>query len=199
VAGRPANALCGLVRLASFVLGTLGLGPTWVGSVGREAWRHSVTVNDPLPAYPRCDALLPTGARILVVGEGRAWGCPRPHHVGSPYDRQLVQAFIEEASSAAERVNRLRSAGFTHLLTNLGEVGRLGGPDFRVLRVETPTLAVGGGNSCRRSRHPCFGRAPSRFALCWESGPSRTPSCGRLGCREREGVGGGAQSAARGA
>jgi hypothetical protein len=50
----------------------------------------------------------------------------------------LVQAYVEEAPSAADAVERLRSAGFTHLLINWGEVGRLGGPDFRVLRWETP-------------------------------------------------------------
>ena len=124
------------------MLGVLGAGRLWLGAESAEAWRHSVTVNDPLPAYRRCDAALPEKARIRVVGDGRAWGCPRPHQVSSPYDEQLVQDVVESAPTAKVAAQRLRSAGFTHLLINWGEVARLGGPGYRVLRWNTPAAAV---------------------------------------------------------
>ncbi len=124
----------GVLNLAAFVFGVLGVGRLWRGAESAEAWRHSATVNDPLPAYRRCDAVLPKQARILVVGDGRAWGCPRPHQVSSPYDEQLVQDVVESSPTAAVAAQRLRSAGFTHLLINWGEVARLGGPGYRVLR-----------------------------------------------------------------
>ncbi len=129
-----ATVALGVLNLAAFVFGVLGVGRLWWGAEGAEAWRHSVTVNDPVPAYRQCDAVLPPQARILVVGEGRAWGCPRPHQVSSPYDEQLVQGVVESSPTAAAAAQRLRSAGFTHLLINWGEVARLGGPDYRVLR-----------------------------------------------------------------
>jgi hypothetical protein len=128
------TVLLGVLNLAAFAFGVLGVGRLWRGVESAEAWRHSVTVNDPVPAYRRCDAALPEHARILVVGEGRAWGCPRPHQVSSPYDGQLVEGVVESSPTAAAAAQRLRSAGFTHLLINWGEVARLGGPGYRVLR-----------------------------------------------------------------
>ncbi len=132
----------GLLGLRAFALGVLGLGPLWSGAVSPDAWRHSVTMNDPIPAYRRCDALLPPHARILLVGEARAWGCPRPHSVSSPYDEQLVAEVVESSPTAAAAAQRLRTAGFTHLLINWGEVARLGGADYRVLRWRTPAAAA---------------------------------------------------------
>jgi hypothetical protein len=137
-----ATVALGVLNLAAFVLGVLGVGRLWRGAESAEAWRHSVTANDPIPAYRRCDAVLPPQARILVVGEGRSWGCPRPHQVSSPYDEQLVQDVVESSPSAAAAAQRLRSAGFTHLLINWAEVARLGGPNYRVLRWHSPDAAA---------------------------------------------------------
>ncbi len=128
----------GALNLAAFVFGVLGFDRLWSGAQSAEAWRQAVTVNDPVPAYRRCDALLPQNARILVVGEGRSWGCPRPHQVSSPYDGQLVQTVVESSPTAAAAAQRLHAAGFTHLLINWGEVARLGGPGYRVLRWRSP-------------------------------------------------------------
>jgi hypothetical protein len=132
----------GILNVGVFVFGVLGVGRVWRGAESAEAWRHGVTVNDPIPAYRRCNVVLPPAARILVVGEGRSWGCPRPHQVSSPYDEQLVQEVVESSPTAAAAAQRLRSAGFTHLLINWSEVARLGGPDYRILRWNTPAAAV---------------------------------------------------------
>jgi hypothetical protein len=125
------------VALAGFFFGVLGVHQVWLGRVSAEVWRHAVTIDDPLPGYRACARLLPADARILVVAEGRPWGCPRPHHVSSPYDSQLVQAIVESSSDAHEAAARLRAAGFTHLFINWAEARRLGGDDYRVLRFDS--------------------------------------------------------------
>lgn len=121
----------GVWQLAAMELGTLQKHRLWTGD--REAWRAAVVVNDPLPAYRAAAALGPE-ARLLVVGEGRSWGCPLPHHVSSPYDLQLVQEIVEAAPDDDAVAGALAAAGWTHLLVNRGELARLGGPDFQVLR-----------------------------------------------------------------
>jgi len=54
--------------------------------------------------------------------------------------RPAVGAGVRRGSSVGSRCRGAAEIGrgFTHLLINWGEVGRLGGPDFRVLRWETP-------------------------------------------------------------
>lgn len=121
----------GLLQLGGMVFGTLQMDRLWFGD--RDAWRAAVTLDDPLPAY-RAAADLPTGSRLLVVGEGRSWACPIPHHVSSPYDLQLVQAMAEAAPTADRLAADVAAAGWTHLMVNRGELERLGGPDFQVLR-----------------------------------------------------------------
>ena len=123
--------LHGLLGLSGFLFGTLGVGRAWADP---ERWRHRVTVNDPLPAYRACDRELPADARILIVAEGRSWGCPRPHHASSAYDRQLVEDVVERSVTARDAWLEMRAGAFTHLLVNRGEAGRLGGPEYRVLR-----------------------------------------------------------------
>jgi hypothetical protein len=132
-------ALHGVLGLGSFAFGVLNVEHAWPDA---EAWRHRVTVDDPVPAYRRCAGELPAGARLLVIGDGRPWGCRLPNHVSSPYDSQLVQAVVEEAATARAAADTLRAAGFTHLLINWGEVNRLGGPDFQALAWHTPAAAA---------------------------------------------------------
>jgi hypothetical protein len=69
-----------------------------------------------------------------VVGEGRSWGCPVPHHVSSPYDLQLIQELVEDAPDAEGVARALADEGWSHLLVNWGELERLGGPDYQQLR-----------------------------------------------------------------
>ncbi len=125
----------GIASLGGFLFGPLDLA---TASRSVEEWRAAVTVNDPAPAYRAAAALITGRDRVLVVGEGRGWGCPGPYHVSSPYDRQLLEAVVDAAASAADVASRLRRDGFTHLVVNWGEVRRLGGPDYRVLRFERP-------------------------------------------------------------
>ena len=131
----------GVLSLGGFLIGTLGMDRLLTGVVSAEEWRHRVTLDDPLPAYRACARLLPLGARVLVVGEGRSWGCPRPHHVSSPYDLQLVQAVVEGAADEAEVAAQLRGAGWTHIVISWSELSRLGGPDYQLLRFADPRAA----------------------------------------------------------
>ena len=131
----------GVLTLGVFLTGTLRLGELRAGTLTAEAWRESLTIDDPLPAYRACGRLLPADARVLVVGEGRSWGCPRPHQVSSPYDTQLAQEMVESAADAGSVASRVRAVGFTHLLISWSELERLGGPDYRVMRFEDPRAA----------------------------------------------------------
>ncbi len=150
--GRPARrvavvglllaAAAGWVRWGAFTFGELGWMRWLPGPAAAEDWRHRVTVNDPLPAYRAADRVLPPSATLLIVAEGRSWGCPRPHHASSAYDTQLAQEVVEDSSSAGEAATRLKALGFSHMLVNLGELGRLGGPPFRVLDWHAPAAAA---------------------------------------------------------
>jgi hypothetical protein len=131
----------GVLTLGGFLIGTLGMDRLLTGAVAAEEWRHRVTLDDPLPAYRACERLLPRGARVLVVGEGRSFACPRRHHVSSPYDLQLVQAVVEGAADEAEVAAQLRGAGFTHMVISWSELSRLGGPDYQLLRFADPRAA----------------------------------------------------------
>jgi hypothetical protein len=131
------GVLAGIITLGGFLFGGLGVQRVWLGALNPEAWRHQVTVDDPLPEYRACDRLLPADARVLVVAEGRPWGCPRPHHVSSPYDSQLVQSVVEASADARDAAGRLRRAGWTHLFINWGEATRLGNADYRVLHFQS--------------------------------------------------------------
>lgn len=137
-AGLLLAAAAGWARWGAFTFGELGWLHWMGGPAEAETWRHRVTVNDPLPAYRAADRLLPASARLLIVAEGRSWGCPRPHHASSAYDTQLVQEVVEESSSAGEAAARLRALGFSHVLINHGELERLHGPPFHVLGWRDP-------------------------------------------------------------
>jgi hypothetical protein len=132
-----AAVVVGALDLGAHLLGRLQVQQAWLGRVSRDEWRHRVTVNDPLPAYRLAGSTLPPSSRLLVVGEGRPFGCPLPHHVSSPYDLQAIQELIQEVGSPSEAASRLAAAGLTHLVINWGELERLGGADFQLLRWHT--------------------------------------------------------------
>ena len=132
-----ATVSLGLADLGRFTLGQLQIQRMWTGDATREEWRHRVTANDPLPAYRAAEAALQDSARLLVVGDGRSWGCAVHHHVSSSYDLQLVQGWVESAGDAEQVARTAAAEGWSHLLINRGELDRLGGPDFQVLRWQT--------------------------------------------------------------
>jgi hypothetical protein len=131
------SAVHGIVVLAAFVLGTLHFHDLWLGRGSAEEWRHRVTLNDPLPAYRACTEL-PAGSKVLVVGEGRPWGCSVPHHVSSSYEAQLIEDLVAATASSRQLARELVARGFSHLLVNWAEIDRLRQPPVRLLTAWTP-------------------------------------------------------------
>jgi hypothetical protein len=80
--------------------------------------------NDPRPLFAAA-AKLPEDARVLFVAEPRGFGFPRRFVAPSQHDVSPLRAVLEGTSSPSAACNELRRQGFTHLLINWGELGRL--------------------------------------------------------------------------
>jgi len=137
-----AAAAFGAFQYGTFVFGDLHWAVWLRGTEAAEAWRHAVTLHDPLPAYRAAGRLLGPGGRLLVVGEGRSWGCPVPYHVSSAYDTQLIQALVRRVTSPEALRDALRREGFTHVLLAWDEIRRLHPPPYRVLAFDSPGVAA---------------------------------------------------------
>jgi len=167
VLGKPARRLAvlgvvlvlvvGVAQYAGFAWGSLH----WFHWLeDPEGFRHELTVNDPLPAYRAVATMVGERGRVLLVGEARSWGCPRPHHASSARDTQLVQSVVEDSSSAEEAVGILRRLGFTHMVINWGEIARLHAPPAAVLSMSDP--------AARKRWHGLLARHTERL---WRLGP----------------------------
>jgi len=82
--------------------------------------------NDPAPAFVRA-AELPADARLLFVGEPRGLGCPRPFVAPSQHDVSPLREPLEAADRPEAVRDWLSGRGYTHLLVNQLELGRLAG------------------------------------------------------------------------
>ncbi|MCG6963425.1 MAG: hypothetical protein LJE95_09175 [Acidobacteria bacterium] len=80
-------------------------------------------VNDPLPAY-RAARLLPSDARLLLVGETRPLLCPRRMVVTSQHDVSPLRTPLEEGGAPAA-LRWLHRHRITYVLINRGEMERL--------------------------------------------------------------------------
>ncbi len=67
---------------------------------------------------------LPETSRILAIGEARRYYFQRLITLASVFDNHPIRAFIEAAKSADDLRNKIREAGYTHLLVNEYELGR---------------------------------------------------------------------------
>ena len=80
--------------------------------------------NDPRSLFASSSSL-PADARVLFVGEARGFGFPRRFIAPSQHDVSPLRAVLEGSVSPAAACGELRRQGFTHLLVNWGELGRL--------------------------------------------------------------------------
>jgi hypothetical protein len=68
---------------------------------------------------------LPRDAKVLYVGEARAYDAGQSVVYSTAFDRNPLTAMSRLASSPEELVATLRSQGITHLYVNFPEVNRL--------------------------------------------------------------------------
>src|SRR5207249_662424 len=70
-------------------------------------------------------ASLPSGGRVLFVGEARGFGFPTRFTAPSQHDLSPLRNPIESLPSAQEVRGWLTAQGYTHLLVNAAELRRL--------------------------------------------------------------------------
>ncbi|MFI5165825.1 MAG: hypothetical protein ACHQQS_04320 [Thermoanaerobaculales bacterium] len=97
-----------------------------IGLIGESAasLRGRLSVNDPRPAFIAARTLAQR-SRVLFVGEPRGFGFPRDFLAPSQHDVSPLRALLEDNPSPADAAKRLMDRGYTHLLINWGELGRL--------------------------------------------------------------------------
>jgi hypothetical protein len=129
---RRTGRLIGGLALAAVTLPGLALALRDIGrwggaglAVAAPASVASLVVNDPRPAFVASDRLLPAGARVLFVGEPRAYPFPRRFVAPSPYDVSPLRDPLERLTTAEDVRRWLVEQGFTHLLVNRAELVRL--------------------------------------------------------------------------
>lgn len=86
-----------------------------------------VAPNPPFAAYLEADSVLPRDARVLVVGESRGFGLPRPFVATSQHDPSPLRHAIEGEASPRLIARELVADGITYLAVNTGEMARLAG------------------------------------------------------------------------
>ena len=127
-AGRWASALALGVTLAFGTAVSVNEVVRWHAGAASlaepAAVRARLVVNNPTPAFAAA-AVLPVDARVLFVGEPRGFGFPRRFVAPSQHDVSPLRGLLRDSASPAQVCERLRAAGFTHLLVNWGELARL--------------------------------------------------------------------------
>ncbi|HET6372859.1 MAG TPA: hypothetical protein VFG76_06105, partial [Candidatus Polarisedimenticolia bacterium] len=76
--------------------------------------------------YPAVEYLenTPPRSRVLFVGEGRAFYCPRDYVASTPFDKSILETYPEKTTGEGELVAALAADGFTHLLVSDPELRR---------------------------------------------------------------------------
>lgn len=69
----------------------------------------------------------PPQAKVLLVGEGRGFYCPREYAANTPFDSPILDRYAASASGERDLIARLKADGFTHLLVSGPELERTRG------------------------------------------------------------------------
>ncbi|UCC31127.1 MAG: hypothetical protein JSU86_02395, partial [Phycisphaerales bacterium] len=80
------------------------------------------------PAYEYFSVVnheLPLDARILMVGDSRAFYFKRQVDYCVAFNRNPFFEAVRTAATGRNLLNRLRDEGYTHILVNWSEIGRL--------------------------------------------------------------------------
>ncbi len=83
------------------------------------------------PLFERAAAVLPEDARVLVFGDSKMFGFPRPTVASAIVDPPAVGAFLRGASNPGEVRRRLAGAGITHLLVSMDSLRAPAGASWR--------------------------------------------------------------------
>ncbi len=128
---RLAGRWIGGLALAAVAVPGLGLALRDVGrwggaglAVATPRSGSSLVVNDPRPAFEAAGRL-PAGARVLFVGEPRAYPFPRRFVAPSPYDVSPLRDPLERLPTEEAVRAWLVGQGYSHLLVNRAELVRL--------------------------------------------------------------------------
>ena len=108
-------------------------GAQWLDRIGvhhlvtldLEAAVALVSPNTPMGAFTESEDLA-ADARVLFVAEPRSLAFPRRFITPSQHDVQPLRSLIETSENPDRISTELRRRGFTHLLINWNELGRLG-------------------------------------------------------------------------
>lgn len=80
---------------------------------------------DYYPAMAFMGKNLPPDARVLFLGDQRAYYCPRRHLAPMALLPAPIRAWAESSANGADLAGKLRALGFTHVYFNEGEAVRL--------------------------------------------------------------------------
>jgi hypothetical protein len=87
----------------------------FVGRIGKGVLEPVVWMNENLPS----------GARVLYVGEGRVYYAKHPTLWSTAFDQPPLTAMSNQAKTAEELLMALRARGVTHVYVNSAETARL--------------------------------------------------------------------------
>lgn len=118
----------GNMALVFVAMGQRGTIEVLAGQQNKEAYLSAGHPYYPAPAYPviaYVNQNLPQTAKILFVGETRAYYCRRDFIANSAFDVPTFQKYYKAANSGAELAASLRRDGITHLLFSEWELQRV--------------------------------------------------------------------------
>jgi hypothetical protein len=84
-----------------------------------------------LEAFRAANAALPADARVLLLGEPRAYGLDRDLVIEDQFRTPLLVELAESATSAVEMRRQLEGMGVTHILWNGAEAERIAAAEGR--------------------------------------------------------------------
>jgi hypothetical protein len=108
------------------------LGPQLAAFLGFQTDEQYLQDNcTQLPAFRAANTGLPTDARVLLLGEPRAYGLDRDLVVEDQFRTPLLVELAESAGSAVEIRQQLEGMGITHVLWNGAEAERIADAEGR--------------------------------------------------------------------
>ncbi len=100
-------------------------GGMWSAGETRDQYLGRVIPHSPYPACRFISENLPRDSRLLIAGDSRVLYYPRPFRADSGYETPFLASLFQKAGNLEQVRLKIREAGFTHLVVNVGEGIRL--------------------------------------------------------------------------